>query len=84
MIVPDAEVSREVAVVRDRRLKLLASQFVNQTTTEDDARLMILTERLRRQVPTVSAGAIHAVEAAVQAIDDADQSLAELNRLFGV
>ncbi|MGC5885606.1 hypothetical protein [Ralstonia pseudosolanacearum] len=78
------DVPREVAVVRDRRLQLLASQFANQTTTEDDARLMLLTERLRRQVATVSTAAIQAVEAAAQAIEDADRDLLELNRLYGV
>ncbi len=78
------DVPREVAVVRDRRLQLLASQFANQTTTEDDARLMLLTERLRRQVATVSTAAIQAVEAAAQAIEDADRDLLELNRLYGI
>lgn len=78
------DVPREVAVVRDRRLQLLASQFANQTTTEDDARLMLLTERLRRQVATVSTAAIQAVEVAAQVIEDADRDLLELNRLYGI
>ncbi|MEQ6349967.1 hypothetical protein [Ralstonia pseudosolanacearum] len=78
------DVPREVAVVRDRRLQLLASQFANLTTTEDDARLMLLTERLRRQVATVSTTAMQAVEAAAQAIEDADRDLLELNRLYGI
>lgn len=78
------EVPLEVAIVRDRRLQLLASQFANLTTTEDDARLMLLTERLRKQVATVSTGAIQAVEAAAQAIDDADRDLLELQRVYGI
>ncbi|ESS50160.1 hypothetical protein L665_01075 [Ralstonia solanacearum SD54] len=45
---------------------------------------MLLTERLRRQVATVSTAAIQAVEAAAQAIEDADRDLLELNRLYGI
>ena len=74
----------DVTVARDRRLELLALQFVKKSSREDDARYHILTERLRRLIPRVSSDHWSALEAATSILEDVSRNLDELKKQFVV
>jgi len=72
----------EVTSARDRRLELLARQFVGESSPEDDARFHILTQRLRRLVPSVSADAWKALDTATSTLEEVSGNLDELKKQF--
>lgn len=74
----------EVETVRDRRLRLLAAKFENETTYEDDARLQLLTARLRRLAPRVTMESVDALKAAADTIESASSELEAMKRRLGV
>ena len=51
---PGLETRDEISEARDRRIELLVRKFDKTSTTEDDARFHILTQKLRRLVPRVT------------------------------
>jgi hypothetical protein len=73
-----------VTQARDRRLELLVRQFDRQSTPEDDARFHILTQRLRRLVPSVSDAAWEALNATTTALENVSSSLDHLKNQFGL
>ncbi len=72
----------EVTSARDRRLELLARQFVGESSPEDDARFHILTQRLRRLVPSVSADAWQALDTVTSTLEEVSGNLDELKKQF--
>ena len=72
----------DVAVARDRRLELLVSQFDRGTSIEDDARLLILTQRLRRLVPSVPDGAWDVLAATTSTLEDVSRNLDSIKAKF--
>lgn len=73
-----------VTQARDRRLELLVRQFDRQSSPEDDARFHILTQRLRRLVPSVSDAAWEALNATTTALENVSGSLDQLKNQFGL
>jgi hypothetical protein len=72
----------EVTAARDRRLELLARQFVGESSPEDDARFYILTQRLRRLVPSVSDHAWQALDSVTSTLEGVSSNLDELKKQF--
>jgi len=72
----------EVTAARDRRLELLARQFVGESSPEDDARFHILTQRLRRLVPSVSNDAWQSLDTATSTLEEVSAHLEELKKQF--
>jgi len=70
----------DVTVAIDRRLELLALQFVNKSSREDDARYHILTERLRRLIPKVSSVHWSVLEDATTTLEEVSRNLDELKK----
>lgn len=73
-----------VTQARDRRLELLVLQFDRQSTPEDDARFHILTQRLRRLVPSVSDAAWEALNATTTTLESVSSNLDKLKTQFGL
>ena len=74
----------DVALTRDRRLELLVRQFDRETSVEDDARLLILTQRLRRLVPSVQEGAWDVLIATTSTLEEVSSNLDALKAQFGL
>jgi hypothetical protein len=71
------EISQADAANR-ARLELLARQYVNKLSLEEDARLSIVTERVRRLIPRVTVEDFEALERIAEGLrriesDDADR-----------
>lgn len=69
-----------VASARDARLQLVALKYEGRASTEDMARLHILTLRLRKLAPRVDAEALSNLEQAVGSIERVAENLAEIDR----
>ncbi|CAE6848945.1 hypothetical protein R75465_07071 [Paraburkholderia aspalathi] len=76
--------SAEAETVRDRRLRLLVAKFENETTYEDEARLHLLTARLRRLAPRVTVESVNALKAAADTIENASSELEAMKRRLGL
>lgn len=76
--------SPEIETVRDRRLRLLVAKFEGQTTYEDDARLHLLTARLRRLAPRVTTESVDALKSAADTIENASAELDAMKRRLGL
>jgi hypothetical protein len=76
--------SAEVETVRDRRLQLLVAKFENETTYEDEARLHLLTARLRRLAPRVTVESLNALKSAADTIENASSELEAMKRRLGL
>jgi hypothetical protein len=76
--------STEVETVRDRRLRLLVAKFENETSYEDEARLHLLTARLRRLAPRVTVESVNALKAAADTIENASTELEAMKRRLGL
>lgn len=72
----------QVTAARDRRLELLVRQFEQASTPEDDARFHILTQRLRRLVPSVSPRAWDALNETTTCLEDISGNLDRLKMQF--
>jgi hypothetical protein len=70
---------------RDDRLALLARRYVaGDLTPEDDARLRIATERMRRLLPYVTPADVEAVETMVGEVEALDARLEAIRTRFGI
>lgn len=74
----------QVVKARDARLALLAKQYESRSTREDDARMEILTERMRRLVPSVTPGAIAQLEAVVGRVEQTAAKLDDIKRRYAI
>lgn len=74
----------EVEVARDRRLMLLSLKFEGNSSIEDDARLLILTQRLRRLVPGATPDAVEALANATTTLEDISGRLAAIKNQFDI
>lgn len=72
----------EITAARDRRLELLVRQFENASTPEEDARFHILTQRLRRLVPSVSPKEWDALNRATSDLEEISSDLDLLRAQF--
>ena len=69
---------------RDARLTLLAKKYEGVSTTEDDARLMILTQRLRKLSPRVTSGDVEKLTTMVGQLEQVSSNLEEVRRKLGL
>lgn len=73
-----------VDAARDTRVTLLARKYENGGSVEDEARLKILTERLRRLSPRVTTRDLDAVTVVVSDLERASKDLAAIRERFGL
>lgn len=79
-----AEPSR-LDVARDQRLAILAQQFEGvELTREDEARVAILTQRLRRLAPRVTHKAWTIAEESVSALEAVSARVDEIGTKYGL
>lgn len=70
---------------RDQRLALLARKYAaSKASPEDEGRIRILTERMRKLVPHVTESDVTRLEEAQAVATDVAQNLAELRARFGL
>lgn len=69
---------------RDVRVSLLARKYEGLSTVEDDARLAILTARLRRLAPRVTAADIDKLTTMVGELEQVSANLDEIRSKFGL
>jgi len=73
-----------VARARDMRVSLLARKYEGLSTVEDDARLAILTARLRKLAPRVTAADIDNLTTMVAELEQVSANLDEIRSKFGL
>jgi hypothetical protein len=78
------ELQDEVTRARTRRIELLVRQFDKETSIEDDARLLILTQKLRRLSPSVPDAAWADLSAATSALEQVSSDLDVIRAQFGI
>ncbi|MDH5674634.1 MAG: hypothetical protein OEZ06_21075 [Myxococcales bacterium] len=71
-----------VTKARDARVALLARRFAGRTSTEDEARFAILTERLRRLSPRVTHEMIQRLGEMINAAEDVSEELDAIRESF--
>lgn len=83
---PLKAMSKEDAVdrARDARVALLVRKFEGQSTVEDDARLAILTERLRKLSPRVTSADIDNATTMVGELEQVSANLDAIRSKFGL
>ena len=70
---------------QDQRVTLLARKYIEgHFSGEEDARLRILTERLRRLIPRVTAGDLEAIESIAVEVDRAGEQNQAIRRSLGL
>lgn len=69
---------------RDARVALLARKYEGLSTVEDDARLAILTARLRKLSPRVTSGDIDKLTTMVGELEQVSSNLEEIRSKFGL
>lgn len=69
---------------RDARVALLARKYEGISTVEDDARLAILTARLRKLSPRVTSADIDKLTTMVGELEQVSSNLEEIRRKFGL
>lgn len=74
----------EVTAARTRRIELLVRQFDKETSIEDDARLLILTQKLRRLSPSVPDEAWAYLSTATSALEQVSSDLEAIRAQFGL
>lgn len=76
--------SAEDAVIetRNRRLALMMQKFADKTSTEDNARLMLLTDRLRRLAPIVTAEHVAQIEETTAVFEKIADDLAQIQARY--
>ncbi len=83
----DDESHEDTAVVsaRDARLALLVKKYESERfSREDDARLEMLTRRLRRLSPRVTAADLDRLDAVVEKLEEISSDIDSLRNEFGV
>ena len=73
-----------IDTARDTRISLLAMKFEGQTSRENEARMEILTRRLRCLSPRVTHDDIAQLDAVVSEIEDISVSVEALKEKYGV
>jgi hypothetical protein len=74
----------DVEVIANNRTRLLIQQFEGGSSPEVDARLEMLTLRLRRMVPRVTLGDLALIEHAVDENDAIIAELADFDKKYGL
>lgn len=69
---------------RDQRIALLAKRHADASTVEDDARLAILTGRLRKLSPGVASGDVDNLTAMVDDLEQVSSKLDAIRSKFGL
>ncbi|MFM0653275.1 hypothetical protein [Paraburkholderia sediminicola] len=77
-------ISEEAETVRDRRLRLLVAKFEHQTSLEDDARLQLLTARLRRLAPRVTQESLDSLNEVTERLEGVANGIEAMRRRLGV
>lgn len=77
---PDDAVNRD----RDARVALLARKYEGVSTTEDEARIEILTQRLRKLSPRVTTKDLDNVSAMLGQLEEVSSNLDEIRGKFGL
>lgn len=78
------EADDPVIRARDARVALLARKYESISTTEDDARLQILTQRLRRLSPRVTPEDLNRLSTMVGELEETSADLDEIRGKFGL
>lgn len=78
------EADDPVIRARDARIALLARKYEGISTTEDDARLQILTQRLRRLGPRVTPEDLNSLSTMVKQLEETSADLEEIRGKFGL
>ncbi len=78
------EADDPVIRARDARVALLARKYESISTTEDDARLQILTQRLRRLSPRVTREDLNSLSTMVGQLEETSADLDEIRGKFGL
>lgn len=78
------EADDPVIRARDERLALLARKYESMSTREDDARLQILTQRLRRLSPRVTPEDLNSLSTMVGQLEETSADLDEIRAKFGL
>ncbi|MGC4062575.1 MAG: hypothetical protein QM749_17715 [Aquabacterium sp.] len=73
-----------IGVTSERRIGLLLKQQEATYSKEDDARLQILTERLRKLAPRVTSADIDNLDAMVDEIEHASARLDDIEAKYGL
>lgn len=73
-----------VDIASEQRLALLVQKHEGASTREENARLKILTQRLRRLSPRVTAGDVVALTTMVEQIEEVSTDLDDIRRQFGI
>jgi hypothetical protein len=81
---PESEARDEISEARDRRIELLVRKFDKVSTTEDDARFHILTQKLRRLVPRVSERETIQLASTVAMIEEFTADLDATKKKYGL
>ena len=68
----------------EARVALLARKYASISTTEDDARLQILTQRLRRLSPRVTPEDLNSLSTMVGQLEEMSADLNEIRAKFGL
>ena len=78
------EADDPVIRARDARVALLARKYESISTREDDARLQILTQRLRRLSPRVTPEDLNSLSTMVDQLEETSADLDEIRAKFGL
>ena len=81
---PGLETRDEISEARDRRIELLVRKFDKTSTTEDDARFHILTQKLRRLVPRVTERETNQLASTVAMIEELTADLDATKTKYGL
>jgi len=71
-------------VAIESRIALLVQRYEGKSTREDNARLEILTQRIRRLSPRVTTNDLGVLTVMVDEIEEISLGLDELRKKFGV
>jgi hypothetical protein len=78
------EADDPVIRARDERVALLVRKYEGMSTTEDEARLQILTQRLRRLSPRVTPEDLNSLSTMVGHLEETSADLDEIRAKFGL
>jgi hypothetical protein len=81
---PESETKDQISEARDRRIELLVRKFDKTSTTEDDARLHILTQRLRRLVPRVTERETDRLASTIALVEEFTADLDATKKKYGL
>jgi hypothetical protein len=81
---PDEVESCELANARDTRMALLVQKYEGKASREDVARLGILTQRMRRLVPRVTALDLDELTGIADALESVSADIDNLEEEFGL